>query len=239
MKRPKVAPRTLAALVGAGLLVYLAGGYFVLVSPKRGAVGDLEQRITQTEAQVAKAREAAAAPAQPEGDRIESADVFRLAKAMPPSADMPGILLELADVAQSTGITFESISPQSAIPSGGYQIVPVNVVFSGDFYELSDFLFRLRTLVGVRGGALDARGRLFSVQSLDFAESQNRFPEIQATMVVNAYVYGAAAPAVSGAAPAAPPPAEGSGGATSTTGEPATPAPPSGGDVAAAPGGLG
>ena len=58
----------------------------------------------------------------------------------------------------------------------GYQIVPIAVAFDGNFYELSDFLFRLRTLVGVRRSELQATGRLFSIETIDFGESPERIP---------------------------------------------------------------
>ena len=77
------------------------------------------------------------------------------------------------------------------------------MIFDGNFYELSDFLFRLRTLVGVRHGELDATGRLFSVETIDFAESPDGFPELGATLTLEAYVYGTDSPAHSLPAPAA------------------------------------
>jgi hypothetical protein len=56
----------------------------------------------------------------------------------------------------------------------------------------------------VRSGRLDSTGRLFVVDSISFSESEQSFPRIQASLVVNAYVYGdAVAP---GQPPAAPPP---------------------------------
>jgi len=70
---------------------------------------------------------------------------------------------------------------------------------------LADFLYRLRSLVSVQAGRLDATGRLFSVDTLTFNESTLKFPNIQASLVIDAFVY-AAAPAP---APAATPPASG------------------------------
>ena len=95
---------------------------------------------------------------------------------MPAVPDMPGILLELARIADETGIEFQSISPEASTVEGDYQVVPIGLIFDGNFYELSDLLFRLRTLVGVRHGELEATGRLFSVEKIDFAESPERLP---------------------------------------------------------------
>ena len=47
---------------------------------------------------------------------------------------------------------------------------------SGDFYSLTDLLYRLRSLVTVRDGALDVSGRLFSVKSVNFAPLPQPMP---------------------------------------------------------------
>jgi hypothetical protein len=129
--------------------------------------------------------------------KIEVADVYRLAKAMPTKTDMPDLLLELSQLARDTGIRFDSISPQGGVLLGSYQVLPITVTFNGNFYNLADFLYRLRSLVTVHGGRLDATGRLFAVDTLTFNESPLRFPQIQATLVIDAFVYGSGAPVAS------------------------------------------
>ena len=118
---------------------------------------------------------------------------------MPATPDMAGILLELSRIAEETGIQFESITPGEAVVEGTFQKVPISLAFDGNFYELSDFLFRLRTLVSVRSGELRASGRLFAVETISFEESPSGFPEIAAGLTVAAYVYGTEVSA--GAAP--------------------------------------
>jgi hypothetical protein len=74
-------------------------------------------------------------------------------------------------------------------------VLPISVTFQGNFYNLADFLYRLRSLVSVHAGRLDATGRLFSVDTLTFNESTLKFPQIQATLVIDAFVYGTGVPA--------------------------------------------
>ncbi len=202
MKRPRLSSRALAGAAVGIVLVYALVGWFVLVSPKRSHAADLENQISAAETQLGQARAAIRPGTTPA--RIEVADLFRLSKAMPAATDMPGILLELSRVASDTGIDFESIAPQEAKPAGTYQVLEISLVFDGNYYELSDFLFRLRNLVGVRNGKLDATGRLFTVDRLDFTESPNKFPNIQAALTVSAFVYGTA-PVVGGAPSTAAP----------------------------------
>ena len=121
---------------------------------------------------------------------------------MPDSVDMAGLVLELSEVARESGIEFDSITPQGAAAMTGFQSVPITLEFDGNYYELSDFLFRLRSLVRVRSGRLDAQGRLFVVDSISFSESTHSFPRIKASLVVHAFVYGDAAPATAPSTPA-------------------------------------
>lgn len=206
----KLNTRTLGVLAGLCILVYAAAGYFLVVSPKKAEATRLDEEIAATTVELTTAR--AAVQAQDDTQPIAVADIFRLATAMPSTPDMPGILIELSRIADETGIHFKSITPQSATAAGEYQSVPIDVTFDGSFYALSDFLFRLRTLVSVRRGELHASGRLFSVQSVDFSAGADGFPSLAATLKLQAYVYGTD---VAGTAvppltdPSATPPAEG------------------------------
>jgi hypothetical protein len=197
----KLSTRALGAIVGVVILAFASGGYFMVVSPKKAEVMRLDEEIAAAQVDLRDAL--AATAAQDDTQPIAVADIFRLATAMPSTPDMPGILLELSRIADETGIRFKSITPQSALPVGAYQVVPIDVAFDGSFYALSDLLFRLRTLVTVRRGELHAAGRLFAVESVDFSESDRGFPLLAATLKLNAYVYG-----LNTAPSAVPPPAE-------------------------------
>jgi Tfp pilus assembly protein PilO len=201
----KTLPKPAAiAIVIAALLVVTLAGYFVLISPQRSKSAELREEAQAIETQIQTLRIANAQVQKAEPIRV--ADLFRVSKAMPSTDDMPGVLLELNRIARETGIRFESITPGEATDAGGYQRRPIDLIFDGNFYELSDFIFRLRSLVRVRGGQLEATGRLFTVNSLNFSESERSFPRIKATLNVSAYVYGTGAPTPT-PAPAAPAPA--------------------------------
>ena len=191
-RKPLSPAAQIAAIIG-GVLVVGFAGWFLLVHPQGGKLNnlkrqaeDVQQKIDAYEQQVAAARSA---------PKIEVADVYRLAKAMPDKTDMPDLVLELSQLARDTGIRFDSISPQAPAPVGSYQVLPISVTFNGNFYNLADFLYRLRSLVSVHAGRLDATGRLFAVDTLSFDESPLKFPQIQASLVIDAFVYGAGAPA--------------------------------------------
>ncbi len=202
----------LVAVIAPALLIVAVVGYFLLVKPKQDASGRLDGQIADLQVQLdtALAAQRQGGAENPEV-QIRAADVFRLTKAMPNRDDMPGIMLELNGVASATGVEFLSITPAAPVPQTGYTAVPINLTFEGSFYDLTDFLFRVRNLVAVRDGELHAQGRLFTLDSLDLHEAPGGFPEIQAALTVTAYVYAPAAPAdpATAEAPPAPPPSEG------------------------------
>jgi hypothetical protein len=202
----------------------------MVVSPHRAQAGKVAAQIAGIQDQTAQLEVANRQAATPEP--IRAADIFRLSKAMPDAEDMPGIILQLNQVAEESGIRFTSIQPQpEPTAAAGYDILKIDLRFAGNFYGLSDFLYRLRNLVGVRSGSLDASGRLFSVETLGFVEGKPAFPNIEASLTVNAFVYGNALTAVPApAAPALPAPVgtETTPAATDTTTPPAAGATASG-----------
>ena len=213
--RAKPSPVAIIGVV-VGLLVYGLAGYFLLVSPQKGKAADLKRQTDATQQQIDQYRTLAAqARATPP---IRVAELFRLTKAMPDSVDMAGVILELSHVARASGIQFDSITPQGTTPVSGYSTVPLTVEFEGNFYELSDFLFRIRNLVRVHAGELDAQGRLFVVDAVSFGESTKSFPQIKASLTVHAFVYGDLSMVVPPVAETAPATTD----TTSTTTEPTT-----------------
>jgi hypothetical protein len=200
VKKRKLSP-TATAGVGVGVtLVAALTGWFLLVSPQRSRAADYDAEIALVEQQISEAR--AAAQKVDDTEPIRAADLFRLTKAMPSDNDIAGVLLELSRVAGETGIVFEQIVPQPTIAAGTFRAQPIELVFTGNFYALSDFLYRMRNLVSVQRGRLLATGRLFSVDKVQFVEADDHFPNIKAILSVSAYLYGAS---TGGAAP--PPPA--------------------------------
>ena len=204
----------LTPVIAIGLAILLAASYFALVRPKQAEGSALSEEIASLESQLARATRPEEATPKPV--QINVADVFRLAKAMPDRDDMASIILELNAIALSTGVEFLAIQPSQAVAKGEYHALPVSLTFEGNYYDLTDILYRLRNLVRVRDGVLDATGRLYTLEALEMHEAKGGFPQIEAVVTVSAYTFGAA-PAVPGGE-AAPP-----GGTTGTTSTEQTP----------------
>jgi hypothetical protein len=219
VKRSLPLPALIAVIV-LGFVVAGAGGYFLLIGPQRSKAASLDSQIADTQDAIDSAR--ALTLQAKRGAQIRVADLFRLTKAMPDQTNMADIVLELNQVAADSGITFEQITPATtAVALSGYEAIPITVEFQGNFYELSDFLYRLRSLVDVRHGALDASGRLFAIDTISFAEAPPPpgFPQIRAHLVIDAFVFGTGtAPTVEPAATTGTTGPSGSTGASGATG---------------------
>jgi len=189
MSSKGLSPKVVSMLVGFGGLLVLLAGVFFLVMPQRHKAAHLTEELTKTRTQIVTARSLAT---QTPEQRIRVADLFKVVEAMPDDTDMTGVILQLQQTASEAGVTFDSIQPQPLETGGGFGVQPIDLAFAGNYYSLTDFLFRLRKLVTVHHGTLEATGRLFSVGRLDFAPGADGFPQISATVHVNAYVYSPA-----------------------------------------------
>ena len=184
-RRPALIALALALAVGIGGV-----GRFVL--PQRDRANSIEAEISRLRTRVAAAGDFAKAY-RPEA--LDSADLFRLSKAMPSFAGMPDLLLQLERVAANSGVTLDSVAPGHAVRRKGYRTVPIDLTAHGSFYAVSDFLLRLRSAVRVRGANLDVNGRLFAVESLTLAQP-TRGRDLTASLTVSAFAFdGSSVPA--------------------------------------------
>jgi Tfp pilus assembly protein PilO len=188
--------RTLAAsrlrlVVGlAGLNVVLAaGGWLLLVAPQRQHASIAAQQLQRARDQIAKLGPSAP-QVHPKQPVIETADLYRLAQAMPTTADEPDLMLGLDQLAKSSGVKVLGISPGApAAETGGFTQLPLTLTLQGPYGSLTGYLHRLRTLVSINRGALYSAGRLLSVTSVVLTPGPNGKQE-QATVQLNAYAYG-------------------------------------------------
>jgi len=193
---------TAVALIVGGDLLLLVLGWFMLVSPQRSTAASNARAAQAYEVQIQQMNAPAANPTpatQPKQPEIRTAYLYKLSKAMPMTTDMPNLLLELNQVVRSTGVELSSISPTPPDASG---TTSITLAVSGDFYSLTDLLYRLRSLVGVHNGALDVSGRLFSIKSVGLTPTGTG-RELDASISLNAFTFGTAA-TTGVTAPAAP-----------------------------------
>jgi Tfp pilus assembly protein PilO len=178
-----------AVVVAAAVLLSILLGYFVVVAPVRSRGAHLQREIADVRGQLALADARASQAAQQPSDG-GAADAVSLAKALPGGVEMPNLLLELDQVARDTGVDFDSIEPSELVPANGYQSIPLTASFRGNFFQISDFLYRLRNLVVVRDGRVLVTGRLFDVSSIELKENPGTFPRLDASLMIDAFLLG-------------------------------------------------
>jgi Tfp pilus assembly protein PilO len=197
MKKQRVqAPKWLpVALVGVGAVVVLLAGWVLVLGPKQHTIASLHQQTAAVQEQIAAdLSRAATARGAGSAPTIKVADIYKLQTAMPSGTDMPDLLLELDQTAKAAGVQLQSIQPSTANTSstgGSFTTVPITLTAAGNFYAITDLLYRLRDLVYVRAGALEANGRIFSVNSVTLSPNGKI---VTASISLDTYVYGSTSP---------------------------------------------
>jgi len=187
-------PKGKIGLAVAGGLLLVVAAWLLLVSPQRAKAAELGAQVDASRVELAQRRIALVRPSSTV--TVRPSDLYRLTKALPNETDMSGILLEVSRVAARDSLELSTVSPTSQVSGIGYLEQPLAVVVQGRFGNVSRFLADLRSLVSVRGGRLDARGRLYSVSRVDISapDGPKAFPIVKAAVTLNAYTFSAPVP---------------------------------------------
>lgn len=211
-------------MIVIAVLAVAAGGWMLVVSPKRKEVKTYEQQVASAETQLstAKSQLADAKAAQSEY-ATAYASVVRLGKAVPPSQEVASLVYELEQASNQHAVSFDSIAtsgPGGASPSAataaatggptGFTQMPFTFVFAGGFFDF-EHLFRGLTAFTAHGGdgSLQVSGRLLTIQSVKLApetaaQGGGGAPKLTGTVTATAYVLPAGQGVTAGATPSSP-----------------------------------
>ena len=145
----KLSPRNklIAVAVAAGLVVILL--FAVLILPAFNEMKDLGAQISTAE------QEAQAATALLEQRRevkdaasVTDATLIQLSNAVPANPELPSLIIELQDVAYSTGVSLRIVTPSDPTQEDGedFVTIPVAIEFWGTWADSVDYLQQLRRL---------------------------------------------------------------------------------------------
>jgi Tfp pilus assembly protein PilO len=107
------------------------------------------------------------------------------------------------------------------VAPAGLETVPLELEFTGNFFNLADFFHRVKRFVEVANSDVVVSGRLLTVQGVRWSSDPEIFPKIRAEMKATIYLSPKAQGPTAGATPAGPSTTP----ATTTTPAGATPAP--------------
>ncbi len=255
------------------VVVGLIGAFWmVALGPKRDQAASLKQDVAQLHLQLTEAQQAATAGEQERRSfPVDYRKLVVLGKAVPQDGDQASLLVQLQQLADRSGVEFQSIdladaagvaataapapststtststSPTettSASPSGstavatsdptvdateasaatlpigaavgpaGLPVMPYDLKFTGQFFQIADFLKHVDAMVHTRQGAVKVSGRLLTVDAFTLApiqaatDSVSVVPTLTADLSVTTYLAPADQGITAGATPTGPPPA--------------------------------
>lgn len=142
------APRSQQILLGVMLLVIIgAGGYFLLLSPKRSEVGALRSRHAALQSELTQSRAVARNLARFRQEAALLRERLEAAKErLPTEKEIPGLYRQISDLAFQSGLAVSLFQPKEPQPKDFYSEVPILVSSESGFHQLGTFFERLSRL---------------------------------------------------------------------------------------------
>jgi Tfp pilus assembly protein PilO len=187
-----VKKRDIGILIGLGVIVLLVAWWFLIITPmkddaaaKQSEYQQQKNTYDQNLARVQRIDEERLAARQ------ASSDLLSLNKLIPANEQVPSMIIELQATANDAGIKFMKIAPQDPVAaSGGGTVVPFELEFQGQIFDVNDFLYRVENYARMQGNEVDVSGRLISVVTIEMVEPQigGGFPDVLVKLGANAYM---------------------------------------------------
>jgi Type II secretion system (T2SS), protein M len=162
-------------LLAAIAIVGVVGGLFwFVIKPARAEAGDLRVQIGQISGETAGLRDQIDRLAQAEkGAAEQSAESFRLSKAVPDRPSTPGTIVQLQRLADRADVKLESIRTEAETNYGSFVASEYEIRVSGRFFDVDDFMYRMHRQVLVDDDDRPkVSGRLFATSRLQIALAQ-------------------------------------------------------------------
>lgn len=161
--------RQYAVMTALAVVVLLAAGWFLLISPQRSEAAALRTEAESQESANAGLRnQLAVLKRQAEGLPAQEARLAEFAVQIPADPALPTLIRQLTVAAETSGVHLNSVTPgapalatstaasgsatgtsaaaAAAAPSGQLAYLPLTIDVDGSFYQLSAFLRELEIL---------------------------------------------------------------------------------------------
>jgi Tfp pilus assembly protein PilO len=164
----------IVAGAGAAILALLLIVFLVL--PKMSQVTEAEEELENTRSQqaVLQAQLNALEQARDEAPENEAA-IREVDGKVPPTADLPGLILFLRNAATVSGVQVLSLTPATPQPAeaGGFSSISVSASGEGSYFALVKYFHEIETLP-----------RAATVQSVDLSPSEGSALSFAATITL-------------------------------------------------------
>lgn len=179
--------RAAVGIAAIGLLLVVLVGWFGVVSPQRSKAADLAVSIDNTELQLETTQALVEGPQL----RLSTAELATLRTAIPDEVKMSQVLRQLSKASRDAQVRVLAITPSAPVSIGGASVVPINLSLEGRYFGIRNFLRLLRNRADLRTDKVRASGRLFAIDSIQFAGAGAATSGglIQATLSVTAFSF--------------------------------------------------
>jgi hypothetical protein len=172
-------------LMAIVVLVVLAGGYVMVVSPERKQATEAQTAVQTAQGQLQSAeQQAASARAAQRRYAAAYSSVVSLGKAVPPADEVPSLIYELEHASNQRDVDFNSITSSatgsasgaagasaataaSTAASASFTPMPFTFIFKGSFAGLAHLFNQVEGFaVRTNTGGLTVSGRLLTIQGV-------------------------------------------------------------------------
>ena len=142
------APRLQKMIFGViGLIALLAGGYYLLLSPKMVEVSGLRGQRATKQVELDQNRAIAASLARFKQEaQVLRAKLERAKERLPSEKEIPGLYRQVSDLAFQSGLSVSLFQPKDPLAREIYQEVPISISAEAGYHELGSFFDRLARL---------------------------------------------------------------------------------------------
>ena len=184
---------------GVIAVVLIVAWYFLLFSPTKQKLSDLDEQISTDEAALATAQQDLARLQSYEKTAPQAeVDIVRLSKMLPEDEGIPSMIVELTKTATASGVTLSTISRGATTTGAPFGIQTVTLAVTGRFFDVEDFLYRLESYVRFQNTTFSVTGRLLQVTNVSLSggattDTTTGTAPLTVSATLNAYLWGAAA----------------------------------------------
>lgn len=175
---------TALILSAVAVLIVVAVGWFMLISPQRAKADKLDTQRAAVESELAADQQLLSSPSKARTKAALAAGQ----RALPEDPQVSQILRQLASFASRSRTELDAITPAAPVPAAGAEAIPISLSFKGRYFGLQQLLRLLRQSASAKDGKIASTGRLYTVDSISFSGG-SADGVISATIALNAFVY--------------------------------------------------
>jgi Tfp pilus assembly protein PilO len=187
-------------IAGVIAVVLVVAWYFLLFSPTRQELSDLDDQIAADEAALASAQqELALLQSYQKTAPQAQVDIVRLSRMLPEDEGIPSMMVDLTKTATLSGVKLTSISRGTTTAGTPFGIQTITLAVTGEFFDVQDFLYRMESYVRFQNTTFSVTGRLLQVTNVSLAGGSTTtgttttgVAPLTVSLTLNAYLWGGA-----------------------------------------------